>query len=98
MRSEADRICTQRVQPEEVERVKNKRRTSLAIESEVPYHRLTELMDDVEYRGAPRTVKQMLSEVEAVTVDTIQEYFQEFPINVNGHLTSVGPQCTPDAA
>lgn len=98
MRTEADRICTQRVRPEEVERVKNKRRTSLAIESEVPYHRLTELMDDVEYRGAPRTVKQMLSEVEAVTVDTIHEYFQEFPININEHLTSVGPQCMPDVA
>ena len=52
-------------------------------------------MDDIEYHGAPRTVKQMLADVEAVSVDTIHDYFQEFPINVNGHLTSVGPKCSP---
>jgi predicted Zn-dependent peptidase len=96
MRGEANRICTERVKPHEVDRVKNKRRTSLAVESEVPYHRLAQLMEDVEYHGAPRTVEQMLADVDAVTVDTVYDYFREYPVNVDGHLTSVGPRLWPE--
>lgn len=96
MRAEANRICTASVQPHEVDRVKNKRRTSLAVESEAPYHRLTQLMEDMEYRGAPRTVEQMLAEVDAITVNTVYDYFRECPVNVDGHLTSVGPRSWPD--
>lgn len=96
VRAEADCICGERVESHEVDRVKNKRRTSLAVEGEVPYHRLTQLMDDMEYHGAPRTVDQMLAEVDAITVDAIYDYFQEYPINVDGHLTSVGPRRWPE--
>jgi predicted Zn-dependent peptidase len=96
MRSEAARMSRQRVEAHEVQRVKNKRRTSLAIESEAPYHRLTQLMDDMEYRGAPRTVEQMLAEVDAVSADTVYEYLQACPINGDGHLASVGPRPWPD--
>jgi predicted Zn-dependent peptidase len=93
---EADRICTQRVEVQEVDRVKNKRRTSLAVEGEAPYYRLTQLMEDMEYRGAPRTVEQMLAEVDAITVDAVRDYFGEFPVNTDGHLTSVGPRRWPE--
>lgn len=96
MHTEANRICTERVEDHEVQRVKNKRRTSLAAESEAPYYRLTQLMDDMEYRGAPRTVDQMLADVDAITVETVYNYFQEYPINVSGHLTSVGPRRRPE--
>jgi len=96
MRAEADRICKEPPKPHEVERVKNKRRTSLAVESEVPYHRLTQLMDDMQSRGAPRTVEQMLAEVDAITAETILEYFQAYPVNAGGHLTSVGPRHWPE--
>ena len=96
MRAEADRICTERVQEREVDRVKNKRRTSLAVGAEAPYYRLTQLMDDMQYRGAPRTVEQMLAEVDAVTADSIHEYLQEYPINVDGHLVSVGLRNWPE--
>ncbi|UCE60610.1 MAG: insulinase family protein [Phycisphaerales bacterium] len=96
MREEAKRICTERVQEHEVDRVKNRRRTSLAVESEAPYHRLVQLMDDMEYRGSPRTVEQMLAEVDAVSVDTIHEYFQRYPINGAGHLASAGPRRWPE--
>lgn len=95
MRAEAQRVCRERVQEHEVQRVKNKRRTSLAVESEAPYYRLTQLMDDMEFRGAPRSVEQMLADVDAVTVDTVYSYFQEYPINVDGHLASVGPRLWP---
>ncbi len=96
MRAEAERICTEGVDQEEVTQVKNKRRTSLAIEGEVPYHRLTQLMDDMEYRRAPRTVEQMLADVDKISVDSIRDYFTDYPVNTRGHLTSVGPRRWPE--
>ena len=96
MRTEANRICTQRADPHELDRVKNTRRTALAVEAEAPYHRLTQLMDDMQFRGGPRTVEQMLAEVDAITVDTVYEYLQEYPVNGAGHLTSVGPKRWPE--
>ncbi len=97
MRREADALCTQPVAETELQRVKNKRRTGLAIEAEVPYHRLSQLMDDMQIHGAPRTVQQMLEEVDAITIDGIAEYFQAWPINTGGHLVSVGPRHWPEA-
>jgi len=95
LRIEADGMCKTRVAQHEIDRVKNKRRTSLAVEAEAPYYRLTQLMDDMEYHGAPRTIEQTLADVDAVTVDSIYEYFQEHPINVEHHLASVGPRDWP---
>ena len=96
IRAEARCICSACVEVQEVDRVKNKRRTSLAVEGEAPYYRLTQLMEDMEYRGAPRTVEQMLAEVDAVTVGTVRDYFQDFPVNADGHLISVGPRHWPE--
>lgn len=95
LRVETKRITHEPVADHEINRVKNRRRTSLAIESEAPYHRLTQLMDDMEYHGAPRTVQQMLAEVDAVNHDTIREYLHRFPIDAPGHLCSVGPRNWP---
>ncbi|MEK6676248.1 MAG: pitrilysin family protein [Planctomycetota bacterium] len=96
MRKEAKKICKEGVKKEEVDRVKTRRRTGLAIESEAPYYRLSQLMDDMEYRGAPRTVDEMLADVDAVSIDTIRDYFREFPIHTGGHLASVGPRAWPN--
>lgn len=95
MRDEARRIMREPVATHEVERVKNKRRTGLAIEAEAPYYRLTQLMDDMEHYGAPRTVEETLAEVDAITSSTIAEYFSRFPIDGAGHLASVGPRQWP---
>ncbi len=97
MRQEAHHLCHDGVEPHELDRVKNKRRTSLAVECETPYHRLTQLMDDMEYFGAPRSVDQMLADVDAVSVDSVRQYLQEFPINVDGHVTSAGPRDWPES-
>ncbi len=97
MRVEAKRICREPVEPHEVDRVKNKRRTSLAAESEAPYHRLTQIMDDMEYYGHPRTVEQTLADVDAISVKRIQDYFKQYPIDIEGHLASIGPRRWPEA-
>jgi len=96
LRREAELICAEGVREDELDRVKIKRRTSLAIEAEAPYYRLTQLMDDVQYHGAPRTVEQMLAEVDAISVDRIGAYFRRYPINTAGHLTSTGPRSWPE--
>lgn len=95
LRAEAKRISCEPVAKHEIERVKNRRRTSLAIESEAPYHRLTQLMDDMEYYAAPRTVDEMLAEVDAINEESIREYLQRCPIDAPGHLCSVGPRNWP---
>lgn len=96
MRLEAKLIHSEGVKDHEVERVKARRRTSLAVESEAPYYRLTQLMDDMEYRGAPRTVDEMLAEVDAITTESIARYLDRFPLNIEGHLASVGPRLWPN--
>jgi len=98
MRHEAEAICRDGVREHELQRVKNKRRTRLAVESEVPYHRLTQLMDDMEYFDSPRTVEQMLAEVDAVSVESAAAYLQDYPLTESGHLTSVGPRRWPEIA
>ena len=96
LRAEASAICGQPVEQREIDRVKNRRRTSLAVEGESPYHRLVQVMDDVDYRGQPRTVEERLAAVERVSQDTIREYFERFPVDGAGHLASVGPRNWPE--
>lgn len=98
LRFEANRICTDGVQEHEVARVKNKRRTGLAVEGEAPYHRLNQLMDDMECRGRPRMVEEMLADVDAVSVNSVRDYLRDCPLNGLGHLTSVGPRLWPNGA
>ncbi len=97
MRQEARRMSDEGVEEHEVQRVRNRRRTSLAIEAEVPYHRLTQLMDDMQYRAQPRTVETMLAEVDQITVDSVRDYLNKFPLSVAGHLVSVGPRHWPSS-
>ncbi len=98
LRREARAMSREKVAEKEVQRVKNKRRTALAVEGESPYYRLSQIMDDVDYRDAPRTVEQRLAEVDAVSQDSIAELFQRFPIDGDGLLISVGPRDWPDEA
>ena len=64
----------------------------MALESESPYYRLGQILDDVDYRGGPRTVQQRLAEVDAVSVESIAEYLDKYPITEGGHFISVGPR------
>jgi len=95
IRKEARDICRTKVNNQEVQRVKNKRRTTLAVEGESPYHRLTQIMDDVDYLGTPRTLEERLAAVEAVSDDSIAQMFERYPIDGDGFLVSVGPKDWP---
>ncbi len=95
LRAEAKKLCESKVEDKEVQRVKNRRRTTLAVEGESPYHRLVQIMDDVDYRGAPRTVDERLDAVQSVTADTIADTLAEFPFQGPEFLVSVGPRDWP---
>lgn len=98
MQTQARRIGQEGVSAEELQRVKNKRRTSLAVEGESPFHRLVQIMDDVDNHGKPLTVEQRLARVEAITADTVADYLQHYPIDGDGYLISVGARDWPSTA
>ncbi|MFH1745902.1 MAG: pitrilysin family protein [Planctomycetota bacterium] len=80
---------------EEVQRVKNRRRTHLALESESPRTRMMQLIDDYETRGHVRTVDARLAAAEAVSQKSIMDYLHRHPINTDGTLLSCGPRDWP---
>lgn len=92
LRQEAEKLARDGAEPREVDRVKNLRRTSLAVESEAPFYRLGQIVDDVDYLGAPRSPRERMEAVEAISQETIRSYLQEFPITGEGFFVSMGPK------
>ena len=45
--------------------------------------------------GGVRTVQQTLADVDAISMETVRQYFAACPIDGEGHLTSVGPRRWP---
>ncbi len=97
LRVEGDRITNEGVNEDEVARVKNRRRTSLAVEIEVPYRRLSYIMDDMQYRGQPRSADQALADIEAVSKQSVEAYLEAYPLNEGEHFASIGPLNGQDA-
>jgi predicted Zn-dependent peptidase len=52
-------------------------------------------MDDIDYRGAPRTVEERLAAVDAVSVESIAACLERYPITDGGYFVSVGPRDWP---
>lgn len=92
LRDQARSLSTDGAEEREVQRVRNRRRTALAAEAEAPYYRLVQLMDDVDYRGQPRTAEERLAAVQAVTPQRVHDYLRAFPVTGEGCFVSVGPR------
>ncbi|MBI5865457.1 MAG: insulinase family protein [Planctomycetes bacterium] len=95
VRQQAREVVESGFRPDEVQRVKNRRRTQLALEAESPRTRLMQLIDDIETQGRPRTSDAHLAAVEAVTPQRIAEYLKAYPITGEGLLLSCGPRAWP---
>ncbi len=93
---QARRVSDGGFSDEEVQRVKNRRRTQLALEGENPRTRLMQMIDDLESFGYVRTVEARLAAVEAVTAKRIADYLARWPITGPGLLLSVGPRDWPE--
>lgn len=95
LREEARIVSETGFSAEEVQRVKNQRRTQLALEGETPRSRLSQIIDDLECVGHVRTVGARLAEAEAVTPATISNHLRSFPITGEPLMLSVGPRDWP---
>jgi predicted Zn-dependent peptidase len=92
MHEETRKLARGPVLPAELQRVKNKRRTGLAVEGESPYNRLVQIMDDVDYRGKPRSVEDRLAAVDAIDERAVRNYFERYPVDDGVLMVSVGPR------
>ena len=81
---------------DELQRVKNQRRTGLALEGETPRSRLSQIVDDLETVGHVRTLGARMAATEAVTEKHIADYLRRYPISDEGLLLSVGPRGWPE--
>jgi predicted Zn-dependent peptidase len=79
----------------EVQRVKNRRRTNLALEGENPRARLMHLVGDIESYGRVRSADDRFAAVDAVTAALIASYLERHPITGDGLLLSAGPRDWP---
>lgn len=95
LQAQAKEVVEGGFREDEIQRVKNRRRTQLALEAESPKTRLMQLIDDVETHGGPRTPAQRLAAVEAVSARSIAHYLERFPITGDGLLMSCGPRQWP---
>ncbi len=95
LRREIGDLVERGAEGEELQRVKNRRRTSLATESEAPYYRLMQLAQDLDMFGRPRNVEERLAAVDAVSVAGLQDYLRRWPMNDEHFLVSVGPRAWP---
>jgi len=98
LRREAERITREGVREEELQRVKNRRRTGLVAEAESPFYRLVQLADDVDTFGRPRGVEERMQRIERLAARDVAEYLERWPITGEGRLFSVGPRDWPVGA
>ncbi|MBL8877610.1 MAG: hypothetical protein JNG88_00700 [Phycisphaerales bacterium] len=97
LRAEAAMAIATGFTSDEVSRVRNQRRTHLALESENPRSRLMQLVDDLESRGHIRTSEDRLAAADAVTPESITRCLRRFSLNDDGLLLSIGSRDWPAA-
>lgn len=90
LRKEIDALRQDGVSKDEVQRVKNRQLTQLALESENPRTRLMQIIDDLEGHGYVRSSEARLAAVQQVTAKSISRYLERCPIDGDGLILSVG--------
>lgn len=95
MRHEASKFQAEGPKPDELQRFKNRRRTSLAVDGEAAYNRLMQMMQDIDNHDRARTLDERLTEVQSLTVDGLRDYLKQFPVDRDGYFVSVGPRAWP---
>jgi len=95
LRAQAEEVSRGGFRADEVQRVKNRRRTQLALEAENPRTRLMQLFDDLEVRGHVQSADSRLAAVEAVQPSAIASCLASHPITGEGLLISCGPRDWP---
>jgi len=95
IRTEAMKLQAEGPGPEELQRFKNRRATSLAADGEAAYNRLMQMLQDIDNHDRARTLDERLAEVQSLTVDDLRHYLRQYPIAGGGYFVSVGPRDWP---
>jgi predicted Zn-dependent peptidase len=92
LRAEIDQLREGGVRDDELQRVKNRQITQLALESENPRTRLMQIIDDLEGHGHVRSSEARLSAIGRVSTKSVASYLERCPIAGEGLVLSVGPR------
>ena len=90
LRKEAARL-KDGIKPDELQRAKNRARTSLVFSAETPFNRFRQLMHQWSVRRELLTTEEMLARVDEVSVKDLYTLLAEFPIDTEGVMTGLGP-------
>lgn len=95
MRGQIKKLQDEGVTDDEVQRVRNRVATSLASEGEAPYYRFSQMIQDIDVFGVPRTVEERLAALEKATPAVVREYLSHWPLQGDGAVISLGPRDWP---
>ena len=79
------------IKADELQRAKNRARTSLVFSAETPFNRFRQLMHQWAVRRELLTTEEMLARVDEVSVKDLYTLLEEFPLNTEGVMTGLGP-------
>lgn len=79
------------ISKDELQRVKNRARTSLVFSAETPFNRFRQLMHQWTVRRELLTPEEMLQRINEVTVDDLYALLKEFPLSGAGVMVGLGP-------
>ncbi|MCB9851617.1 MAG: insulinase family protein [Phycisphaerales bacterium] len=95
MRGQIKKLQDEGVTDDEVQRVRNRVATSLASEGEAPYYRFSQMIQEIDVFGVPRTVEERLAVLEKATPAVVREYLARWPLQGDGAVISLGPRDWP---
>ncbi|HEY3325494.1 MAG TPA: insulinase family protein [Planctomycetota bacterium] len=90
LRTEAGKL-KKGIQEEELQRAKNRARTSLVFHAETPFNRFRQLMHQWSMRRELLTTEEMLARVAEVTLDDLYALLEKFPLDGEGASATLGP-------
>ncbi|MCY3017949.1 MAG: pitrilysin family protein [Planctomycetota bacterium] len=79
------------IRKEELQRAKNRARTSLVFLAETPFNRFRQLMQQWTMRRELLTAEEMLARINAVTLDGLHDLLGDYPLDTEGTTVGLGP-------
>jgi len=79
------------IRKEELQRVKNRARTSLVFAAETPFSRFRQILHHWTMRRELLTAEEMLARIDAVTLDDLHELLHQYPLDTEGAMVGLGP-------
>jgi predicted Zn-dependent peptidase len=79
------------IKKEDLQRAKNRARTSLVFAAETPFSRFRQLMHQWAARRELLTTGEMLARVEEVTLDDLHDLLAQYPLDTEGVMVGLGP-------